>query len=62
MGPAEFPSAAIANRATVLGPARVAQLAEQPIRNRQVGGSNPPSGSTLGRTSCHPSRVPVRPL
>ena len=32
--------------------AQVAQLAAQPICNRQVGGSNPPLGSTQARLVC----------
>ena len=38
-------SSRIANKCFPFNKAEVAQLVEQPIRNRQVGGSSPPLGS-----------------
>jgi hypothetical protein len=35
----------IGNKCFLFNKAEVAQLVEQPIRNRQVGGSSPPLGS-----------------
>jgi len=40
-------SSRIANKCFLFNKAEVAQLVEQPIRNRQVGGSSPPLGSNI---------------